>query len=217
MFQILFQIGVDLIHSLGYFGVFFAMLLESALIPIPSEAIMPLAGFLVSQNEMKFLIAIQVGAIGNLVGSLLAYFIGFYAGSKYIDQFVIKYGKYILLSKHEYDRAIEWTAKYGDKIAFFSRLIPGVRTVISLPLGIAKVNLAKFIVYTYLGSLIWSTFLAFIGYKLGENWEEIAKYLHYVDYLIIIIVAVLIGFWIRKKFIKKTSEESISTSELEKE
>lgn len=206
MFQVLFELGVNIINSLGYFGVFFTMMLESALIPIPSEAIMPLAGFLVSQGEMNFFIAVQAGAIGNLVGSIIAYGIGFYGGTKYVDPFVEKYGKYILLSKHEYDKAIQWTSKYGTKIAFFSRLVPGVRTVISLPLGIAKVNFIKFAVYTYLGALLWSAFLAFIGFKLGENWEAIGKYLHYVDFVILAIILGFIIYWFKKKLGTKSKK-----------
>lgn len=209
MFQVLFELGVNIINSLGYLGVFFTMLLESALIPIPSEAIMPLAGFLVSQGEMNFFIAVQAGAIGNLIGSIIAYAIGYYGGTKYVDPFVEKYGKYILLSKHEYDRAINWTSKYGTKIAFFSRLIPGIRTVISLPLGIAKVNFIKFAVYTYIGALIWSTFLAFIGLKLGENWEAIGKYIHYIDYLIIAVFLGFVLYWVRKKMKMKNSKSDI--------
>ncbi|MDE1843522.1 MAG: DedA family protein, partial [Thaumarchaeota archaeon] len=138
---------INTISGTGYIGIFFLMVAESALIPIPSEVIMPFSGYLVSIGKLNPILTILAGAIGNLVGSLIAYVIGVKLGR----EFIIKYGKYVLLKKSH----LEWTEsffkKYGDRSTFASRLLPAVRTYISLPAGVAKMNLKKFSVYTFVG------------------------------------------------------------------
>jgi membrane protein DedA with SNARE-associated domain len=200
---------IDLISSTGYIGIFIAMAIESCLIPLPSEVTMPFAGALVARHELNLILVTFTGAFGNLIGSWGAYAIGYKFPEGVIIKFINRWGKFLLLSEHEYHKAKTWLSRYGSFVSFFSRLLPGVRTIISLPAGVAKINLFKFSTYTFLGSLIWSFILALIGFKLGENWEKIKVYFRRFDILIIAVFLILIGLYIyhhlKKQKIKKTS------------
>lgn len=215
MFGALSQSIIGIIQQAGYFGVFIFMTLESALIPIPSEVTMPFAGFMVQQGMMNFWIVVLVGAIGNLVGSLIAYAIGFYLEEHIILSLIKKYGKYLLLSKKEYMHSVHWFQKYGNSIAFFSRLLPGVRTFISLPAGLAEMNIIRFAIYSFLGSFIWSAFLTWVGLYLGSNWHTIDVVFHKFHTVIIIAgIGVIAWFlWTKLKHLKKEKEEDIKTAE----
>jgi len=190
---------IHLIQSTGYLGIFLLMALESALIPIPSEITMPFAGFLANKGSLSFPLVVLVGALGNLVGSLLAFALGYFLEENVIVSLIDKYGKFILLSKHEYLKAIHWFQKYGNGITFFSRLLPAVRTFISLPAGLAEMNIWKFSIYTFLGSLIWSGFLTYIGFYLGEQWKTLEVYFRKFDILILVIVIVAVLFYLKHK------------------
>lgn len=187
------------IAALGYLGVFIAMAIESCLIPLPSELIMPFAGFLVAQGRLEFLPAVFVGALGNLAGSLLAYFLGTKIPEKTIVDFLAKYGRFILVSPHEYEKAAGWLKTNGHAVSFVSRLMPGIRTVISLPAGVAKIKISHFVGYTFVGSFIWSALLTFVGVKLGENWEQVGSFLHKFDLVIVVGLLLLAGLYIWKK------------------
>ncbi len=186
---------VNFISSAGYWGIFVLMALESALIPVPSEMIMPFSGFLVWEETLSWWPVILWGTIGNLVGSVVAYFIGKYGGRA----LVLKYGKYILVSSDDVERAEKWFNKYGSASIFFSRLLPVVRTFISLPAGVAKMPLKKFILYTILGSFIWSFFLTYIGMVLGNNWTSLKGYFHKFDVIIVVFFVILAGLYIYRK------------------
>jgi len=186
-----------LIESYGIFSVFVLMTLESALIPIPSEVTMPFAGFMASKGYYNFYLITAVGAIGNLVGSLMAYYLGFYKGETWVRSAIKKWGKWLLIKEEEYDRAKKWFQKYGQLVAFTSRLLPVVRTFISLPAGIAKMNVYLFSFFTFLGSLIWSAFLAYLGLKLGQNWMAIEPYFRKFQFLIIGGFLMAVVFYIR--------------------
>ncbi|MEI7473481.1 MAG: DedA family protein [bacterium] len=175
------------ITHLGAFGVIILMAIESANIPLPSEAILPFAGYLVSINKMNFHIACFAGAIGCVVGSIPSYYLGYYGGRPFVE----KYGKWFLISKRDLETADKWSEKYGDAAFFFCRMLPVVRTFISVPAGILKANFPKFIFFTFLGSLIWSYFLVFVGVKLGENIELFKGVWHKFDYAIIAVLLVL--------------------------
>lgn len=192
--EFLTSLIIQFIQNSGYFGIFLLMTLESALIPIPSEITMPFAGFLASRGELSFTLVVLAGAFGNLVGSLFAYYLGYYLEEHIALNLVKKYGKFILLSEHEYLRSIHWFKKYGSSIAFFSRLLPAVRTVISLPAGLSEMNVWKFSIYTFLGSLIWSAFLTYIGFFLGENWHSLEVYFRKFEILIGVIL-ILGALW----------------------
>ncbi len=195
---------VSIIERIGYVGVFILMTLESALIPIPSEITMPFAGYLVSENKMNIHILAFTGGLANLVGSVMAYWLGFWLEDRYIRKWIRKYGKFLLISGDEYDRAEKWFRKYGDQIVFFSRSMPAVRTFISLPAGVAKTNFIKFCILTFLGSLIWSYFLSYVGFFLGKNWARIEVYYRKFEYLILLIVIIAIVWFIFHR-IKKTN------------
>jgi membrane protein DedA with SNARE-associated domain len=171
------------------------MAIESACIPLPSEIIMPLAGWmLVKERDLGWewlLVAAFCGALGNLLGSLLAYYVGAY-GRPLID----RYGKYVLISPHDLDLAERWFTKYGNWAIFFSRVLPVLRTFISLPAGIARMNVWMFSVYPFAGSFLWSLGLAWAGYLLGENWERIRDWMRPADVPILVAVAALIALYV---------------------
>jgi membrane protein DedA with SNARE-associated domain len=196
----LVQSTTSIISSLGYVGIFFLMVLESALIPIPSEVIMPFSGFLVSVGKLGLLGVILAGSFGNLVGSIATYYLGLRLGRTAI----IRYGKYVFFKKKHLDYTERLFEKYGDKVTFVGRLLPAVRTYISLPAGIGLTNFIKFTVYTFVGSLIWNTLLTYAGLELGINWRHIDKYSGYL-YTIAIISTITIIVWIFYNKMRKHS------------
>ena len=194
---------LDFIQSLGYSGVFILMTLESALIPIPSEIVMPFGGFLAHKGILSFTGVVLAGAVGNLVGSLISYYIGYVVHEDTLLRLIQKYGKFVLINKTDYLKCSGWFKKHGDGVAFFSRLIPGVRTFISLPAGIFRVNILKFSIYTFVGSLIWSYFLTYIGFYLGANWDSFTSFFGKFQYVVIAAVVFLVVYFLLRKT-KKT-------------
>jgi len=186
--------AIYLIENLGYWGVFIGMTLESACIPLPSEVIMPLSGFVVYRGEMSLLGITIVGAVGNLIGSWIAYFVGLKGGRPFLE----KYGKYVLISPKKLDMAHEWFDKYGHEAVLISRVLPIIRTFISLPAGIAEMDLKKFSIYTFLGSLPWCFVLAYIGFMLGPKWNIIEEYFHYMDIVVVIALVILAIYLVHK-------------------
>jgi len=182
------------ISKLGYFGVGLLMAIESANIPLPSEIIMPFSGYLVFAGRLNLWFVGLVGAFGCLAGSILSYYIGLYGGRPLIE----KYGKYILISHHDLDLADRWFKKYGEVTVFFSRLLPIVRTYISFPAGIARMNFGKFCLYTFLGSFPWTLGLAYFGLRLGEQWEFLKEYFRKFDVLIGVIIMAGIVWYIAR-------------------
>ena len=205
MLELLGSWIIHFISTLGYFGIFVLMTLESALVPIPSEVTMPFAGSLVASGQFNFWIVVLFGTIGNLVGSLLAYFLGVWGEESVVRKMLVKYGKCILISEHEYDRSEQWFRKHGEIIVFVSRILPVVRTFISLPAGVAKMNLTRFIVYTSVGSCIWSYMLTKIGVVLGSNWQSLEGYFHKFDNVLVTIFLVSVGWYVKHK-LKRISE-----------
>jgi membrane protein DedA with SNARE-associated domain len=195
--SILHQLGdiaINWINSIGYLGILLGMILESACIPIPSEVIMPFGGYLVSTGHLNLIGVILIGTLGNIIGSLIAYAIGHWGGKRFINRF----GKYVFLSQKHLESAEKWFDKRGEIAVFVSRILPAIRTFISLPAGIARMSLGKFLTYTALGSVIWSSILTYIGYLLGKNWENIQNFLHPIAYLVAAIVMVIIVYLIVK-------------------
>lgn len=190
------------ISLMGYSGVALMMAIESACIPLPSEIIMPFSGYLVSTGRFTLLGVSLAGAIGCVIGSVLAYWVGYYGGRPMAE----KYGKYVLVTKHDLDIADKFFNKYGNLAVFFSRMLPVVRTFISLPAGIARMNFSKFIAYTFLGSLPFCYILAYIGKKLGDNWNTLGVYFHKFDLIIGIIAIAGIVWFVRRHLNIKNSE-----------
>jgi membrane protein DedA with SNARE-associated domain len=188
---ILFVFIKSLIAVTGYGGITILMAIESACIPLPSELIMPFAGYLVYTGAMKLLWVATAGAIGCNIGSLIAYEIGSYGGRPLVE----KYGRWLLLSKHELEWADRFFSKWGYLAVFFGRLLPVVRTFIALPAGVSRMPRGRFHLYTFLGSWPWCLALAWFGMKLGENWRGIGKYFHQFDAVIgVLILAGIIWF-----------------------
>lgn len=198
MIEILSNWIIQLIGATGYVGVFVLMTLESALIPIPSEATMPFAGSLIHSGVFDFWLLVAVGTLANLFGSLLAYGLG-YLGEPAVLNFIRKYGKYVLIREKEYHHAVSLFDKHGDWIVLVSRVLPAIRTYISLPAGIARMNLKKFVIYTTIGSFIWSIVLAYLGLILGNNWHVLSKYFHILDFVVIGAVILGILYFIYRK------------------
>lgn len=186
----------------GVLGIVLAMAIESCLIPLPSEIIMPLAGTMITTGMLginphlplvlNLILLAFAGSLGSLLGSLAAYWIG-YAGGRPV---ILKYGKYILISQHDADKADRFFQRWGTPTAFFSRMLPVVRTYISLPAGITRMSVFKFSIYTFLGSLPWCLLLAFLGYQLGQHYEQISGPLHYLDGVIVVLVVVLVVLYV---------------------
>jgi membrane protein DedA with SNARE-associated domain len=186
---------VSTISLMGYSGVVLLMAIESACIPLPSEIIMPFAGYLVSTGEMNLWGVSVAGAFGCVVGSMVAYWVGMYGGRPLIE----KYGKYVLVSGHDLDIADRLFAKYGEAIVFVARLLPAIRTFIAFPAGVARMNIPRFIFYTFAGSLPWCLGLAYVGVKLGEQWnkdETLKTWFHRFDFVIGIVVVLGATWWI---------------------
>jgi membrane protein DedA with SNARE-associated domain len=170
-------------RTIGAYGVpavFVLMLLESMGILIPSEAISPFAGYLVSEGRMTLFAAVAAGVLGNLIGSWIAYCIGLWGGR----ELWFHYGRYVGVREHHLHLAEKWFERYGEFTVFISRCLPVVRTFISFPAGTARMNFARFTLFTLLGCLPWVSALTYFGYVLGENWETIGDYLHYLDYAV---------------------------------
>jgi membrane protein DedA with SNARE-associated domain len=201
----------NLYVATGLIGIVLAMAIESCCIPLPSEIVMPLAGAMVAladKSGAKHLLFINPasplwlnltlialsGAVGCLIGSIAAYSIGYTGGRP----LMLKYGKYVLISQHDADKADRFFQRWGSPTAFFSRLLPVVRTYISLPAGISKMPFGKFCIYTFLGSLPWCLLLAYLGYQLGTNYDKISGPLHYLDIAILVAVVILVVLYIRR-------------------
>ena len=185
---------ISAISSLGYTGVGALMAIESACVPLPSEVIMPFAGFLVAQGKFSLIGVALAGALGCVVGSVVAYAVGIWGGRAFIE----KYGKYVLISHHDLALADRFFNKYGSAAIFFSRLLPVARTFISLPAGIAKMNFSKFVIYTFLGSLPWCLALAYVGMVLGEHWNTLGVYFHKFDAVIAAVILAFIVWYVRR-------------------
>jgi membrane protein DedA with SNARE-associated domain len=183
---------ITVISSSGYLGIGFLMAVQNANIPIPSEIIMPFAGYLATTGRFDFWAVVAVGTIGCIVGSAFSYWLGKVGGRPLI----LRYGKYFLVTHHDLDLADKWFSGYGEATVCFSRILPIIRTFISFPAGISKMNFYRFIIYTTIGSFAWTLGLAYIGLRLGGSWETIKVYFHRFDTLILILLIALVVWWI---------------------
>lgn len=189
---ILSRFVISTISTLGYTGILLTMAIESACIPLPSEIIMPFSGYLVTTGQFTMLGVTLAGAIGNVIGSIAAYYVGVWGGRPFVE----RYGPYFLMSHRDLDIADRWFAKYGEAAVFFSRMLPVIRTFISLPAGIAKMHFPRFVLFTFIGSLPWCYALAYVGVKMGQQWDQLREYFHEFDVVIGIGLALLIGYFL---------------------
>ena len=200
--QPLAEFIIYIISTLGYAGVVLAMVIQSAGIPLPSEVTMPFAGFLISRGVFNFWLVTISGGIGSLIGAVIAYSLGYHGGEPLIHHLIRKYGKYVLICESDFNQAKKWFEKHDELIIFFSRLLPVIRTFISVPAGIAKMNFKKFSFYTLTGSLISTGGLAYIGKVLGENWNTLGSWFHKFDFLIVLLGLGAVVYYVKHKLKK---------------
>jgi membrane protein DedA with SNARE-associated domain len=188
------EVATDFIGSAGEAAVFLLMVLESACIPVPSEAIMLFAGFAVSKGEMTLFGIVVAGVLGNLVGSWIAYAVGYYGRIDLLEK-----NKLIHISPKHLKWADDWFDRYGNATVFFSRMLPIIRTFISLPAGVARMPFWRFSAYTLLGSIPWVLMLAIVGEKVGDNWEDWRHKLGYLDYVVLAAIVAGVVYWLVKR------------------
>ena len=202
MIQTLIDWLVNVITTLGYPGVALSVFLESFFAPIPSEIILPFTGFVASSGAMNVYLVIAVATIFAYLGSLPFYFLGMW-GERYVISFLDRFGKYLFIDKKDVDWAFNLFDKHGNKIVVVGRLIPIVRTLVSLPAGVAKMDFGVFTLYTFLGTVIWNIILVFAGYILGDNWEVVSGYVNKYENAIIILGVTAVGLYILMKILKR--------------
>lgn len=194
--------AVAFIAATSYPGVFLLMVLESMVFPVPSEAVMPFAGFLIVDGQFTFTGVIIASTLGSIVGSLASYAMGYYGGKPFIKRF----GKYLLLDTHDLEITERFFAKRGELTIFISRFIPVIRHMISIPAGLGKMNLWKFIIYTTLGAGLWNAFLTYVGYKLKSNWMEVMEYSHTIDIVVVAVLGLAFLYYAYKIYLNLTKK-----------
>lgn len=190
-------------NSLGYVGIALLMFLENLFPPIPSELIMPLAGFTVSQGKMELIPAIAAGVIGTVLGVFPWYYLGKVVDEEKLTKLADKYGKLIFISGHDISKANKWFDRHGNIAVFLCRLVPGVRTLISLPAGINNMKMIPFLLYSTIGTLLWVSLLTGAGYLLGDNYELVEEYIGPLSKIALLSLIILFIIWVIRKQMKK--------------
>jgi membrane protein DedA with SNARE-associated domain len=198
---------INIMTSLNYWGIALLMFAENLFPPIPSELIMPLAGFTVSQGKMSFVPAVLAGVIGTIIGALPWYYAGKLVGEERLKTLADKYGKWITVSSQDIDKVSHWFNRYGNKAVLLGRLVPGIRTLISLPAGLSNMPLAPFLIYSTLGTTMWVMLLTFLGFILGDNYELVDKYLAPVSKIVLVFLLAVFVAWIVIKKRKKKDKK----------
>ena len=193
--QIIASLGylaITITSILGYPGIFILMAMESMVIPLPSELVMPFAGFLVTTGRFSFWLVVVASSLGSLAGSLISYWMGYWGGEKLVR----KFGRYVLLDEQDLKKTEGWFNKRGEITIFIARFVPVVRHLISIPAGIGKMNLKKFCIYTIIGAAIWNSFLTYTGLILGKNWGTLRKYSESISLPITIIIIIILAIMV---------------------
>jgi membrane protein DedA with SNARE-associated domain len=198
----------DVIQAMGYPGVFLLITLESTLVPIPSELVMPLAGAMASKGDFSLPLVLAINSVAALVGSTICYYIGAKGGKPFLE----RYGKFFLLRKHDLEKTERVFAKYGKWVILIGRFLPVVRHIISIPAGIARMPLRTFWLQTFIGSTIWGGFLIILGYQLGENWEAVAGKLKRMDLVIGVVIVVALLALATRFFLRRRRERLGTTT-----
>ncbi len=201
---------IELIDRIGYLGVFISMFIESFFAPIPSELILPFAGFISAEGGMNLLLVIVVGSLASALGSLPFYFIGYWGNDVVLNKFIGRYGKYLFISEKDVEKGVAFFDKYGKAVVLFGRLIPIIRTVISFPAGLVKMNFLQFFSFSLVGSLVWSAFLASLGFYMGAQWSTVSVIIEEYQHIVIIVGVIAVLFFfaskIREKILSKRGE-----------
>lgn len=194
--------ATDVIDDLGYWGLAFLVALENVFPPIPSEVVLPLAGFLTGDGRMNFWIALVAATCGSVVGALVLYAVGAWFGERRVRWIVTHWGRWLGFKESDVDLANRWFDRHGGTAVMICRVVPIVRSLISIPAGIRRMSIRLFIVYTAIGSLVWNAVLIGAGWMLGDNWERVERWVAYAQYLVIVAVLALIAWWIWNRMIK---------------
>lgn len=204
MSQRLSDWALAIVDALGYFGVLLLIAIENLIPPIPSELILPLAGFSVGQGRLAFAGVLMAATAGSTIGALVLYAIGYYIGEERLRRFIRRVEELPVLrhlvSEGDIDKAQDWFSRHGGKAVFFGRLIPVVRSAISIPAGFTRMNLVRFVAYTIVGSSIWNGILIGAGWLLGHNWEAVGEYVQYFQYLVIVTAACAVIWFVWKRW-----------------
>lgn len=191
---------VNLINTLGYTGLAISIFIESFFAPIPSELILPFAGFLSRTGELNIFIVILIAGVASSLGSFPFYLLGLWGNKVVIDNFLKKYGKYLFIKEEDVDKGVAFFTRHGEATVFFGRLVPIIRTVISFPAGITGMNMAKFLAFTFLGSTLWSALLVSLGYLMGSQWEKVKVWIEMYQNWVVYAVILGLLIYIFKKF-----------------
>lgn len=189
----------NIMDSWGYLGIILLMFLENIFPPIPSELVMPLAGFTASQDKLNIAFVIGAGTVGSVLGALPWYYAGFYLGEERLKNWADKYGKWLTVRRKDIEKSSKWFSKHCGKAVVLGRLVPGIRTLISMPAGIHQMNLVKFLLYTALGAGFWVAVLAIAGYKLGENYQRVEQYVGPASLIILVAVVIYAIIWVMRR------------------
>ena len=201
---------VAIVAKFGYFGIMFAMFAENVFPPIPSEVIMPAAGFAVAQGHLNLVLVILAGTLGCVLGALPLYYLGRLFDEERLISFTRKYGKYVFIKPDDIVSSGKWFDKHGKKVIFFGRMVPGIRSLISIPAGINKMPMASFITLTALGSSIWITVLTLAGYHFGKNYKVIEAMLApYSKIFLILVVIIMIAWFIKRRFFNPCNSNNV--------
>jgi len=199
------QWATDVMNALGYAGLAFLVALENVFPPIPSEIILPLAGFNASKGEMNIFLAIFFATLGSVAGALILYAVGYVFGEARVRWMIRKWGKWLGFKEEDMDSADIWFDRHGGIAVALCRVVPIVRSLISIPAGLRKMRMATFVMYTAAGSLVWNTVLITAGYILGNNWRHVEEYVGILQYVVIVVVIAIVGWWIWLRMIKPQS------------
>ncbi|MCH7314882.1 DedA family protein [Acinetobacter sp. ANC 3882] len=194
-------------EKLGYLGIALLMFLDNVFPPIPSEIIMPTAGYTASKGELTLIGVIIAGSVGSILAAMLLYWVGRKVPQQRLFNFIERYGKYLRIQVADLEKALTWFNKHGHRIVFFGRMIPAVRSLISIPAGMSRMPFAKFMFYSIAGTVIWTSFLAYLGFHFSENQALMSAIMQRISYLILAIVILYIAWWALKKFYLVKSEQ----------
>ena len=196
----------EFILAIGYPGIVLVMAIENIFPPIPSELVLPFGGALSASGEMNFWGVVAAGTVGSVIGAMILYAVGYIAREAGVRRLVAAYGKYVFISETDLDRAAAWFERYGEAVVFFGRLIPIIRSIISVPAGYTRMNIGRFLLFTTLGTLLWSLILTYVGRVLGENWENITEFTGpYQNATLILLVLAVIAFIAWRAYKKRSS------------
>jgi len=198
---------LSIMEKLGYLGIAFLMFLDNVFPPIPSEIIMPSAGYTASKGELTLIGVIMAGSAGSILAAMLLYWIGRKVPQQRLFKLTERYGKYLRIQVSDLEKALDWFNKHGHRIVFFGRMIPAVRSLISIPAGMSKMPFAKFMFYSIAGTLIWTSFLAYLGFHFSQNQALMSLIMQRISSIILAIIILYLLWWAIKKFYLNKSNQ----------